>query len=238
MANMTCEACRTAFKTYTRKQRFCSKKCASAAKRVRIDAAFVARRFWAYVKKGDNVDDCWIWQGPKLVSGGYGVLQLGRTYKQRAHRVSYEIHHGHLPSSAFVCHRCDNPPCVNPSHLFLGDAAVNNADKMSKGRWVDVYALRDHCSKGHAYTPENTIMRGGHKICRQCKREHKLASHHRMQSLRNPEKVRGARRKFTDEELAAIRSMQGSLAEISKIYRVSGATIHAIRTRTKAYSKR
>lgn len=77
-------------------------------------------------------DECWPWRG-KPHSDGYGrVRWAGRpTY---AHRVSFEIANGPIPDGLRVLHHCDNPPCVNPTHLFLGTDADNQRDKWNKGR--------------------------------------------------------------------------------------------------------
>lgn len=83
----------------------------------------------------DNVDksgECWVWKG-YINESGYGLARLNKN-QTRAHRVSWEIHHGKIPEGIFVCHKCDNPPCVNPSHLFLGTNQDNIQDKVNKGR--------------------------------------------------------------------------------------------------------
>lgn len=78
---------------------------------------------------------CWEWPGRRIV-GGYGVL---RTYGRKgrdiyAHRLIWEQYAGPIPAGMQVLHRCDNPPCVRPTHLFLGTAADNMADMRAKGR--------------------------------------------------------------------------------------------------------
>ncbi len=86
------------------------------------------KRFWSKVKRGPR---CWEWQ-VGCTSAGYGSFSLkGRT--RYAHRVSYAMGHD-IPKGLCVLHKCDKPPCVRPSHLFLGTKADNVADKVNKGR--------------------------------------------------------------------------------------------------------
>lgn len=101
----------------------------------RLSTEEKVRRFWLRVKRsGEN--DCWLWQG-RTDKDGYGVfsaeLQFG---EQRAHRVSYKIHFGVIPTGQYVLHKCDTRGCVNPIHLFLGTALDNWRDCIAKGRQV------------------------------------------------------------------------------------------------------
>lgn len=124
----------------------------------------VEDRFWDKVRKGEG---CWEWTG--ALTQGYGVINLG-TGKgvMRAHRLSYEINVGPV-GGLWVLHKCDNPPCVRPDHLFLGDVQANNQDMLGKGRgWAQV---RVACHNGHVYSEENTWIDGvGRKRCRVCRR--------------------------------------------------------------------
>jgi hypothetical protein len=89
-------------------------------------------RFWSLVKMSQTSDGCWLWCG-HIRDGRYGVIW--RDGKNRyAHRVAYELTHGAIPGSLRVCHRCDNPPCCRPSHLFLGTQEENIQDMRRKGR--------------------------------------------------------------------------------------------------------
>ena len=87
-------------------------------------------RFLAKVVKTDG---CWKWIGA-TTSSGYGCIGLGRRRKLQAHRVSYELYVGEIPEGRMVLHRCDNPPCCNPDHLFIGTQTDNMRDAARKGR--------------------------------------------------------------------------------------------------------
>lgn len=98
------------------------------------------QRFWSKVQKAP--DGCWVWTGAKTY--GYGVLGID-SRNRRAHRVSFELANGPIPAGLFVCHRCDNPPCVRPDHLFLGTNRDNSQDKIAKGR--QPYGSEVHTAK-------------------------------------------------------------------------------------------
>lgn len=94
-------------------------------------------RYWAKIDRR-GPDECWEWTGALLGRGRrYGVFEIkvdGLWRSTRAHRWGYEQFVGPIQPGLEVCHSCDNPPCNNPAHWFLGTTADNTADKVAKGR--------------------------------------------------------------------------------------------------------
>lgn len=87
-------------------------------------------RFWSKV---DTTGDCWIWTR-HCSPQGYGKFMLRKGVLVGAHTVSYALARGAIAPGKVICHRCDNPPCVNPDHLFIGTQVDNALDMFAKGR--------------------------------------------------------------------------------------------------------
>ena len=90
------------------------------------------KKFWDRLDMSAGPDGCWIWSGATN-QGGYGRLKAGKV-RVLAHRVAFKIKNGEIPPGKFVLHRCDNPPCCNPAHLFAGTDLDNVTDMHAKGR--------------------------------------------------------------------------------------------------------
>lgn len=133
----------------------------------------VTDRFWEKVNKRSS-DECWPWLAMRD-RHGYGHMKIG-SYSDGsrrrviASRLSYEINIAPIPDGLSVCHKCDNPSCVNPSHLFLGTAQDNLLDASQKGRLRQPDPNRTHCKNGHELVPDNVAMQGEYRACRICLR--------------------------------------------------------------------
>lgn len=153
-----CVACSAEFTDYRCRPRvYCSKKCRAVHHAATQDMASrfgelsirpVADRFWEKVDQS-SPDGCWLWTGARSPQG-YGRFQSGGRVNGRssvASRFSWQLAFGPIPAGMFVLHRCDNPPCVRPDHLFLGTNSDNMADMVNKGRYVS----RERLPRGEAH---------------------------------------------------------------------------------------
>lgn len=121
-------------------------------------------RFNAGISKTSK--GCWEWKGATSVDGYGKFKSFG---EQLAHRVSWVLHRGNIPDGKCVLHKCDNPPCVNPEHLFIGTKDDNNKDRALKGRTIIHNSLKKYCKRGHEFNEENTYYRkSGARLCRSC----------------------------------------------------------------------
>jgi Mor family transcriptional regulator len=204
-------------------------------------------RFWMCVQKMDDPESCWLWIGAKT-GAGYGALGLNYKFIL-AHRYSYELHFGAIPTGLRVCHHCDTPACVNPSHLFIGTARDNTQDMMSKGRkplgkatapknpasgerhgcavltWKQVEKIRKLYAEGHSATKLAKQFRTS--ITNLCDIVHfKL-----WRNEDSPPPIRPGTKKLTQEQADQIRAGHEagvSGKDLSKQYGVCPATISMI----------
>lgn len=124
--------------------------------------------FWQKVK---ITSECWEWQGYKNANG-YGWIKRsygGVGINYLAHRFSYLQVHGSIPKGLSVLHKCDNPACVRPSHLFLGTQVDNLEDMHNKNRYVSAMRLKTHCIQGHPFSGDNLFVDNrGWRQCKTC----------------------------------------------------------------------
>lgn len=165
----------------------------SVRKPVQRTRAGIEQRFWAKVSKTEG---CWYWTGAPD-KDGYGTLNKpgSPTRKIKAHRFSFILHYGTIHNSTMVLHKCDEPSCVRPDHLFDGDAKANAMDMSRKGRGRE--QSKDTCVNGHSRNQENSYTRkdgsGNNRQCRACDRERKRQSRAttktRASSLSSPQEA-------------------------------------------------
>ena len=125
-------------------------------------------RFWSLVATGD---ECWEWLG------SVGHHNYGRFWNDgkeiKAHRFSWQLHNGAIPEGLWVLHRCDNPRCVRPDHLWLGTVLENTRDMLAKGRERPPYRGIERCLRGHELSGKNIYQtpkerERGWRQCRKC----------------------------------------------------------------------
>lgn len=127
------------------------------------------RNFWDFV---DKSGDCWLWTGPTNSRNGYGQWS-GGGIRGGAHRISLNMVSPCPDPTLWACHTCDNPPCVNPAHLYWGTVKDNTRDRMERGRYVNYNMQKTHCKRGHELAGENLriVGKARNRQCRICDNE-------------------------------------------------------------------
>lgn len=123
------------------------------------------------LSKVHKTDSCWNWTGQTVgrkADGKYGILMHDRK-RWCAHRLFYHLLVGPIPVGIYVCHKCDNPRCVNPDHLFLGTPKDNTQDCVRKGRIRNGNMGKTHCKHGHPLTTDNIYTSDKRYRARKCK---------------------------------------------------------------------
>lgn len=99
----------------------------------------------------DIIDECWIWSGCRN-DWNYGTATYKGKKSRLVHRVSYEYFRETIPDKMLICHVCDNPPCFNPRHLFVGTASDNVQDCVRKGRYRNWRMIKKEATCQHLNT--------------------------------------------------------------------------------------
>ena len=142
MVTLTCRLCGSTFETHKRYRQFCGRGCSQKAisrKRWGSDVPMIDRLMARVVK----TETCWLWTGPKN-KPGYGATAWANSPEPIASRLSWHLLRGPIPEGLMILHHCDNPPCVNPDHLFLGNKSDNAKDHVNKGRMRHLHRRNAH----------------------------------------------------------------------------------------------
>lgn len=201
----------------------------------------LADRLWAKVDKSGGPDACWLWTGHRNQKG-YGKIGADRK-TIGAHRGAWMVTNGPIPDGLFVLHRCDNPPCCNPAHLFVGTNADNMTDMAQKGRrkgraMGDSNGLRKH-PESRAFGDRNAWAKHPERMAarRSGSRTHpeRLARGDANGSRLYPERLKRGEdatgSKLTEESVRQIRSEHASGAtqkEIAARHGVSQTLVSAV----------
>jgi len=121
---------------------------------------------------------CWIWLAALSTRGYAHFWNADLKLMIGGNRISWELHNGAIPHGKHVLHKCDNPKCVNPDHLFLGTHGDNMRDMFNKGRENNANRRKTHCKRGHEFTYANTYLyaNGKKRMCKICTKARKLGA--------------------------------------------------------------
>jgi hypothetical protein len=178
-------------------------------------------KFWDKVIK-THEHGCWLWTEPRDKQG------YGRWGKTPAHRYSWQQANGPIPDGLWILHHCDNPPCVNPAHLYPGTVVENTRDAVTRGRTYRP-PRKSHCAKGHAKEGDNRAVvtdKGRPRDrCRQCENERSAARQREARAERGLQKT-----KLSNEEKTRIWKLSQNGMSQRKIAVEVGRSLMAVQS--------
>ncbi len=185
-------------------------------------------KFLSKIKKTKT--GCWEWTGTRSPYGYGSFAEKGKTF--RAHRFSYELFKGPITKPE-ICHKCDNPPCVNPEHLFQGTRSENQRDSVAKKRHVN--SKKTHCKFGHEMSGDNliTFIHSSHKTparrCRTCSKRWILNNYYKkIRPKRFPHLKAGMRKKKKNGSKAPLATKENNYRERSNVAKLTAKQVEEI----------